>query len=58
MVYLPNVNTTADMYVCGLAPWPSFIGKYQLFSFGPVLMCELQSGIANMHNLNIGYWEG
>lgn len=56
MVYLANINTTAGMYVCmyvcGPAPWPSFIGNYQLFSFGTVLMRELESGIANMHDLN------
>jgi len=28
MVYLPNVNTTAGMYVCGPAFWLSFTGKF------------------------------
>lgn len=54
MVYLPNVNTTAGMYVCvcGPALWLSFTGKFQLFSLGPVLMDELGSGIADIHNLD------
>jgi hypothetical protein len=51
MVYLPNVNTTAGMYVCGLVLWLSFTGKFQLFSMGPVLMHEHENGIANIHNL-------
>jgi hypothetical protein len=52
MVYLPNVNTTAGIYVCGPALWLSFTGKFKLFSLGPVLMHELESGIASTHNLD------